>query len=323
MPREAIQRIIAEYPGGREENLANHPLAEWIRRDVPQIFAEATPEFSDMTWVASPGQGRWADAPWIAAFDSLVTETAQEGYYPDLLFTRSLDGVFLSLNQGMAHLRQELGVEAKATLAHCAAIIRNRVSPDFQSRFNLNPIDLQPSGSTSRLAFYEPGHAFGTHYRADAIPRNEDIVADIREMLRLYALATVRGGAQELDTSGYAVADDVEQFLAGATLEEKRRLRLHFRVERRKRLSELAKGIHGYRCQICGFDFEEVYGDLGHQYIEAHHLTPLAQLPPNQEVHLSPRDDFAVVCANCHRMLHRRGAPDSFEVFRAQYSDLH
>ena len=48
--------------------------------------------------------------------------------------------------------------------------------------------------------------------------------------------------------------------------------------------------------------FAEVYGDLGASYIEAHHRQPLSSLdeprPPTSA-------DFAMVCANCHRMLHR------------------
>jgi predicted HNH restriction endonuclease len=31
----------------------------------------------------------------------------------------------------------------------------------------------------------------------------------------------------------------------------------------------------------------------------------MSELPDEEDVMLSPRDDFAVVCAYCHRMLHR------------------
>ena len=65
---------------------------------------------------------------------------------------------------------------------------------------------------------------------------------------------------------------------------------------------------------------EERYGELGRGFIEAHHLTPIAQLALSGRTRLSPRDDFAVVCANCHRMIHRTGAPGSFEKFKSIYS---
>ncbi len=102
-------------------------------------------------------------------------------------------------------------------------------------------------------------------------------------------------------------------------MQEKRQLRMHFRIERNRKLARLAKKAHGCVCQVCGFAFEQQYGDLGRNYIEAHHLTPLAGLPPNTPVSLSPENDFAVVCANCHRMIHRPGAPATFAEFRKLY----
>jgi hypothetical protein len=62
--------------------------------------------------------------------------------------------------------------------------------------------------------------------------------------------------------------------------------------------------IHGNRCVACGFDFGDVYGRRGEGYIEVHHLTPLAEVDENHLV--NPETDLAPVCANCHRMIHRR-----------------
>jgi 5-methylcytosine-specific restriction enzyme A len=62
--------------------------------------------------------------------------------------------------------------------------------------------------------------------------------------------------------------------------------------------------IHGHRCVACGFDFGQAYGERGEGYIEVHHLTPLAEVDENHTV--NPETDLAPVCANCHRMIHRR-----------------
>ena len=62
--------------------------------------------------------------------------------------------------------------------------------------------------------------------------------------------------------------------------------------------------IHGHRCVACGFDFGEVYGDRGEGHIEVHHLVPLHDADAGHEV--NPETDLAPVCANCHRMIHRR-----------------
>lgn len=175
MPIEALRRIAEEYPAAIEGEFAGHPLANFIRDDLPETFAAALPQHDRIIWHASPGQGRPAPDP------------------------------------------------------------------------------IQP---------------------------------DLKDL----------------------------------SLEEIRRYRYHRRIERNSRLASEAKRIHGYRCQVCRFDFEERYGELGHEYIEAHHLTPLADLPIGRALRLSPRDDFAVVCANCHGMIHRKGAPESFRSFREKYS---
>jgi hypothetical protein len=64
-----------------------------------------------------------------------------------------------------------------------------------------------------------------------------------------------------------------------------------------------AISLHGYKCQVCGFDFAETYGDLGRNYIEVHHVNPLAE--QNGEHIVNPETDLVCLCANCHRMVHR------------------
>lgn len=56
-------------------------------------------------------------------------------------------------------------------------------------------------------------------------------------------------------------------------------------------------------CQVCGFDFLEHYGEVGRDFIEAHHTVPLSSMKGETKTRLS---DLALVCANCHRMLHRQ-----------------
>ncbi|MER5772436.1 HNH endonuclease [Streptomyces sp. NPDC001985] len=55
-------------------------------------------------------------------------------------------------------------------------------------------------------------------------------------------------------------------------------------------------------CEACGFDFERVYGDRGSGYIECHHVVPLHEAGESR----TKLSDLALICANCHRMIHRR-----------------
>ena len=176
--------------------------------------------------------------------------------------------------------------------------------------------NLQHPGPGSLLEFYEFGHAFGRQYETSNLPTEEALVEDLGEMLRLYKLVTFLGGTDELDEGLGAATSDEDP----ATIEEKRLYSLHRRVERRPRLAREAKRIHGTVCQVCQFDFAERFGQLGEGYIEAHHKVPINKMKEGGSRHLSPKHDFAVVCANCHRMLHRRGSPESFEDFLAAYA---
>jgi hypothetical protein len=60
------------------------------------------------------------------------------------------------------------------------------------------------------------------------------------------------------------------------------------------------------RCEVpgCGFCFEDVYGDVGKGFAHVHHLNALNE--SNQQVRTTLKD-LAIVCANCHAMIHRKG----------------
>jgi 5-methylcytosine-specific restriction enzyme A len=55
-------------------------------------------------------------------------------------------------------------------------------------------------------------------------------------------------------------------------------------------------------CEVCGFDFALTYGDRGKGYIECHHIVPLHVSGPGR----TRLSDLALLCANCHRMVHSR-----------------
>jgi len=115
----------------------------------------------------------------------------------------------------------------------------------------------------------------------------------------------------ESEPSGSQLARDLEAIeLENELFEGQRKARLSSYFERNPRIRKEAIRAHGHVCQICGFDCEAFYGTIGSGYIEVHHLIPVCTLDSKQP--LSPITDMAVVCANCHRMLHRgAGAPIS------------
>ncbi|MBQ2616675.1 MAG: HNH endonuclease [Synergistaceae bacterium] len=55
------------------------------------------------------------------------------------------------------------------------------------------------------------------------------------------------------------------------------------------------------KCEVCGFDFEKAYGKLGAGYIEVHHKKPVSEGVRMTDLN----NDLAMLCSNCHRMIHR------------------
>jgi 5-methylcytosine-specific restriction enzyme A len=51
--------------------------------------------------------------------------------------------------------------------------------------------------------------------------------------------------------------------------------------------------------------------------IEAHHLQPIASLEEGVPIKYDVASDFAVLCANCHRMIHRTPDPSDLAAFKA------
>ncbi|MEG8038761.1 HNH endonuclease [Sphingomonas sp. LR60] len=95
-------------------------------------------------------------------------------------------------------------------------------------------------------------------------------------------------------------------------------MRLHKRYERDPKLiaekRKAAAAIGALACEVCGFDYEAVYGDIGAGYIEVHHVKPVHTLVTVSKTKLV---DLALLCASCHRMAHRQRTPLSLPDLNA------
>ncbi|WP_350354266.1 HNH endonuclease [Aliifodinibius salipaludis] len=60
---------------------------------------------------------------------------------------------------------------------------------------------------------------------------------------------------------------------------------------------------HGLDCEVCGVNFQERYGELGKGFIHVHHIKPISEY--NKSFRPDIKNDFAVLCPNCHAIIHR------------------
>ncbi|GAA2136473.1 HNH endonuclease [Streptomyces synnematoformans] len=88
----------------------------------------------------------------------------------------------------------------------------------------------------------------------------------------------------------------------GRLLLRQHRARERNKTLRKKKIAAVLRQGGTLSCEACGFDFEEVYGDRGAGYIECHHVVPLHEAGEAR----TKLSDLALICANCHRMIHRR-----------------
>lgn len=95
--------------------------------------------------------------------------------------------------------------------------------------------------------------------------------------------------------------------LPAAGVEGAARLVSHLRRERNRALVDAKKtgtlnATGRLCCEVCGFDFSATYGAIGEGFCEVHHLVPLSAFSESVTTTL---DDLAVLCSNCHRVIHR------------------
>lgn len=115
------------------------------------------------------------------------------------------------------------------------------------------------------------------------------------------------------------VVEGVDRLVAQVAYAEGKRLtREQTSFARNPALVKDAKALYGTKCQICGFDFAAFYGDVGDGYIEMHHLDELGLRVPSSQA--TSIDRVRVVCANCHRMLHRTVPAMDFDELRGRVS---
>lgn len=105
-----------------------------------------------------------------------------------------------------------------------------------------------------------------------------------------------------------SLAHQVASLLEVVRSEGGTKLRTHRVRERNRQLVSDKKRVVMQQfgrlsCEACGFDFEKFYRERGKAFAECHHRVPISA--HETRVH-NTVDALAIVCANCHRMLHRR-----------------
>jgi predicted HNH restriction endonuclease len=165
---------------------------------------------------------------------------------------------------------------------------------------------LHPQGYTKKF-FYQPyrgdyGLANAEYAQADGTWPSPSKRAEAKAAIITAERAAYEKAAAKAELDQTILSEDERSRFP----EGEAKYLLHRKLERDTALAKKAKLYRLQKdgflsCDICSFSFERQYGDFANGYIEAHHRTPLSQL--NGKVRPRIRD-LALVCSNCHRMLH-------------------
>lgn len=165
-----------------------------------------------------------------------------------------------------------------------------------------------PNGVALKLANFraldQPGHGMRRGGKLD-----KEVWEEFRaDPLRLRNLAAaIEGGVQSSEVSMTvtltALEDEDAEWAEGRLLRRLHQVRERSPKLRKAKKSHAMQQLGKLACEVCRFDFAATYGELGADYIECHHTIPVSELTPGSKARL---EDVALVCSNCHRMLHRR-----------------
>jgi 5-methylcytosine-specific restriction protein A len=125
---------------------------------------------------------------------------------------------------------------------------------------------------------------------------------EMTEVARLIREGISAGDLQDLAQADDDELDDDFSAPEGRLLLRRHRARERNKGLRKKKIESVLRKGGTLECESCGFDFEEVYGERGAGYVECHHVVPLHQAGEGK----TKLSDLALICANCHRMIHRR-----------------
>jgi len=138
-------------------------------------------------------------------------------------------------------------------------------------------------------------------------------------MADLHAAATAIKAASEAKEDVDSAGDDAFVDAAEGRLLSRMhvaRERSHELVVRKK--AAVLKSSGKLVCEACDFDFATTYGPRGSGFIECHHVQPLHTLRPGVRTRLS---DLALICSNCHRMIHARSPWLSMDELRTMIAE--
>jgi MoxR-like ATPase len=147
----------------------------------------------------SVGKGVWAKVPWIALLNRRVTTSTQTGVYVVILVAEDLSTLYITLNQGMTDLVEELGQQAAArTLAERSGAFQSLVQ-DLKEHGIVVGNDIDLKTESWRPKNYEASTIAFAKFDAGDLPSDKRLEEILEALLSAYDRVVEEPKAPESD----------------------------------------------------------------------------------------------------------------------------
>lgn len=310
MISEVLRTIIDELPTAINEPFVDNYLAHYIRNEGPDLISEKIPkEYSSYKMKGSAGQTGWVVDKdcWIGIFNPEVSrgkKFASQGYYIVYGFPINSRFVNFGIGQSFTEAEEKYGSKNWESMIELHAQQMRAKIPSYESRFKAGELDFVKADGER---FYKRGYVYNKIYDVDNLPDEEELVEDLELMLKAFKELFEKGGR---DIDADLRTQEQENQLNEPEEEEWESedsliLKEHKKYERKNNgaIQKLKEKLNYPPCEVCGFSFEKEYGT---KYIEAHHIIPISEMKKKgQTSRTITEKDLAMLCSNCHRMIHR------------------
>ena len=309
MISEVLYTISSELPAAIKEPFRKNYLADYIRDEAVKLIKEAIPpKFQHYQLKGSPGEGGWVKDKnaWIGIFSDVThpgRRRASQGYYIVYGFPINSKYVTFGLGQSFTEAKKKYRKGWEKNIEKHAELMRDKI-PHYSKHFDSGKFEYSVEGGD---IYYRSGYVYHKLYDVENLPNEDQLIEDLETMLEAYNELIEKGGRDidaDLRKQENINSEEVEESIDWES-NEKLVLKEHKRYERKNSsaIKKLKEKLNYPPCEVCGINFEEEYGV---QYIEAHHIVPFSEM---KKKGLTARKisekDIAMLCANCHRMIHK------------------
>jgi 5-methylcytosine-specific restriction protein A len=303
--RDGVLKAVAEYDElGRDRFLSEYgyqPATGYLlvhegRTYDSKAIAGVAHKF-DQGRALKPDElsgGRSHAAKWLAQLGFLIRSARN----PD--WTR--DEIILACDLAMTNGWKRLEFNDPRVIELSALLQTMPIHPEevrTELFRNPNGVARKTADITSRHPDYRGkptnGNALDVEVMNDFLARP----AEMTEVAQRIREGLTTGEFQYL--SPEAEGDDDYSAPEGRLLIRRHKSRERDKGLRKRKIDAVLRHGHRLACEACGFDFEATYGPRGAGYIECHHVVPLHEAGEAR----TKLSDLALICANCHRMIHR------------------